>query len=387
MSLHIGVDATCWNLTRGFGRHARCLLTALVNQKQPHRYTFVMDQSDDLWPLPPQIEVIRLAVNRPTIQAAARGSRRSLVDMWRLSRVFADPSFDRVLFPTAFSYVPFFSRARKWVMLLDVTAELYPGLTFESRKARFFWQLKTWAAVWQAHRILTISEHSRRGLAQYYRRPASSIDVVELAASEVFRPLRHPRLSSHLRQCGLDPQRPMVVYLGGFGPLKNVSALIAAFARLERKFPDCDLVLVGEHQQETFHSTFDQLVDQVARLGLQARVHFTGYVPDEELAPLLNLAQVLVLPSFNEGFGLPAVEAAACGCPVIATRSSPLPELLQEGGLYIDPHEPQQLEQALERVLEDQELRQEMSRAALRQARQLCWNLAAQRLLQSLVRA
>jgi glycosyltransferase involved in cell wall biosynthesis len=96
---------------------------------------------------------------------------------------------------------------------------------------------------------------------------------------------------------------------------------------------------------------------------------------------LLNLSTVLVLPSFMEGFGLPAIEAAACGCPLVATTASPLPSLLGDGGLFIDPSQPEELEVALTQVLESESLRSQMRDAGLAAARQLTWESAAQQMI------
>ena len=108
---------------------------------------------------------------------------------------------------------------------------------------------------------------------------------------------------------------------------------------------------------------------------------FTGYLPDDELVVLLNLATVSVLPSLIEGFGLPAVEAAACGCPVIATTESPLPALLGEGGLYFNPQQSRELEAALIAVLESETLRRKMSKAGREAASKLTWKAAAQQMV------
>jgi glycosyltransferase involved in cell wall biosynthesis len=117
-------------------------------------------------------------------------------------------------------------------------------------------------------------------------------------------------------------------------------------------------------------------------LGISNRVIFTGYLPDEELVVLLNLATGLVLPSLMEGFGLPAIEAAACGCPVIATDASPLPALLGAGGLFVDPYQPEALEAALNQLLDSENLRQEMRSAGLEAARALTWEAAARQLME-----
>jgi glycosyltransferase involved in cell wall biosynthesis len=139
--------------------------------------------------------------------------------------------------------------------------------------------------------------------------------------------------------------------------------------------------MVGEYKNEIFHSDYEKLLRQIGELGMMDRVIFTGYLPDEEVVVLLNRSAVLALPSLMEGFGLPAIEAAACGCPVVATCASPLPGLLGEGGIYIHPDRPDELESALSRVLSDESLRQQMSRAGLAAAHSLTWEHAARQLL------
>jgi glycosyltransferase involved in cell wall biosynthesis len=113
---------------------------------------------------------------------------------------------------------------------------------------------------------------------------------------------------------------------------------------------------------------------------LEERVVFTGYLTDEDVVVLLNLASVLVLPSLMEGFGLPAVEAAACGCPVIATNESPLASLLGGGAISIRPLE-QEIERALESVLSSAEMRRQMSQAGLAAAQSLTWENAARQMM------
>lgn len=381
--MRIGVDATCWQNNRGYGRHARALLSALVRLDEASHYTFLLDSTENAALLPARVEARLVRASAPTAVAAAGNGHRSLFDLWRMSRALSDARFDLLLFPTIYSYTPVFSRARKIVLIHDVIAETYPQLTLPRRAARLFWGLKTALGRWQADAIVTVSDYSRRGIARHFDLPPERIFVVGEAADPVFRVLDDACPTQQLRALGINPQHRFVVYVGGFGPHKNLEALVSVFARLaaQPEFVDARLVMVGEYKREVFHSYFGTIQRQVEELGVADRVIFTGFLPDEELVVLLNLATALALPSLIEGFGLPAVEAAACGCPVIATTKSPLPELLGEGGIFINPLKPEELEAALRRVLASPELRAQMRAKGLAAAGQLTWETAAQQMM------
>jgi glycosyltransferase involved in cell wall biosynthesis len=360
-------------------------LTALDRDR---RYTLLVDSPKPLDGLPEEVEVEQVPASVPTALAASASGRRSLQDMWRMSRALASPRFDLLLFPTVYSYVPVFSRARKVVMIHDVTAERLPRLTVASRSARLFWNVKVNLARRQASAIATVSEYSRRGLVEQFGLRPERVHVVGEAADPIFRRLPERELAAGLAGSGLPVQGRPVVYVGGFGPHKNVISLIRAFGEIAEQpaYADAHLVLVGEHQHQVFYSDAAALESEARALGLERRVTWTGYLPDPLLLLLLNAAAVLVLPSFGEGFGLPAVEAAACGCPVIATTASPLPDLLGEAGMYVDPDRPQQLRQALERVLSSAELRCRMGARGEEAASRLTWQAAAAQLLELLDR-
>jgi glycosyltransferase involved in cell wall biosynthesis len=191
-----------------------------------------------------------------------------------------------------------------------------------------------------------------------------------------------------LREKGLSGTRRLVVHLGGFSPHKNLGMLAEVFAGLARRpeFADVDLVFAGDDANETFVTEIGRLRRQVADLGLEGRVVFTGFLPDEELVVLLNLATVLVLPSLNEGFGLPAMEAAACGCPVIATSVSPLPQILGNAARYVDPRQPRELARELSEVLSDPGTRRRMRAEGLLAAGRHDWRTPARQLAELLRR-
>lgn len=357
-------------------------MRALVRLDSSNRYTFCLDAPPGAEALPEGVEVLLADSSAPAAQAASAAGRRSVSDMWRMSRALSGSRFDTVLFPSVYSYVPVVSRARKLVVIHDVIAETFPHLTVPRPAARLFWNAKVAAAIWQSDAIVTVSEYSKRGIVEQLRVPPERIHVVGEANDPVFRRLDNPQLPGRLLTMGLDASRPMAVYVGGFNPHKNLEAFVDAFAAIVARpeFADAQLVLVGEYEKEVFHSYHAVIAAQVERLGLAGRTLFTGFLSDEHLVELLNIATVLVLPSLMEGFGLPAVEAAACGCPVIATTASPLPELLPGAGLFIEPNRPE-LEEALINILGSAGLRSSMRQAGLAAANRLTWEAAARQMM------
>ncbi|HEX4137630.1 MAG TPA: glycosyltransferase family 1 protein [Bryobacteraceae bacterium] len=380
--MRIAVDATCWHNRRGYGRHARALLRSLVALDTANRYTLFTDSADSAEPWPPQAEVRIVPSSVPAVQAASADGRRSFSDMWRMSRALSSPHFDLVLFPTIYTYVPVFGRARTLVMVHDVIAETFPQLTVPRPAARLAWNLKGAVGRWQADALITVSDYSRDRIVERFGMDPGRVFVVGEAADPVFRKLENPVPGPNLERAGIDGSHRMIAYLGGFSPHKNLEALVRAFGTLAARseFPDVRLVMVGDISGDAFHTYYGTIAAQVTQLGLEDRVILTGYLSDEDVVVLLNLASVLVLPSLMEGFGLPAVEAAACGCPVIATSESPLASLLGEGAISIRPLE-QEIETALESVFSSEQLRQRMSLSGLAAAHSLTWEAAARQMM------
>jgi glycosyltransferase involved in cell wall biosynthesis len=381
--MNIGVDATFWQNKRGYGRHGRALLSALVESDKKNAYTFVLDSLDQTETIPSEVDVNLVSAGAPTAVAAAATRHRSYLDMVRMGMALSNPKYDLLLFPSVYSYVPVVSRARKIVIIHDIIAETFPELTLPNLRARLFWKAKVALGRMQADTIVTVSEYSRQCIINHFGTPAERVSVVGEASDPIFSVLDDVSLTPSLEAAGIINSEKYVVYVGGFGPHKNLEVLVRAFSNLvgTGEFSDVRLVMVGENKKEVYHSYFDQIKALVENLGLEEKVIFTGFLSDSDLVILLNMAVVSVLPSLMEGFGLPAVEAAACGCPVIATIESPLPQILADGGIYIDPRRQDDLERAMRRVLGSEALQTQMRQAALDAANKLTWDLAAQQLM------
>jgi len=265
-----------------------------------------------------------------------------------------------------------------------VIPELFPEMVFPTWRSKLFWRAKVSLACMQARRILTISEFSRRKISDVLGVRPERIRVVNEAGDPVFRRLPKLEAAPLYRRLRLPAGARFVSYVGGFSPHKNLFLLVELLQDLaaQTEFADVRLVLVGDFQGDAFFSCYRELKQRVEAAGLQERVHFAGYMGDNELLTLLNLTTALVLPSFCEGFGLPAVEAAACGAPVLVTTESPLPELLGDGAIALQPEDRAGWGAALARVLRDDELRAHMREAGLHAAAALSWESSARQLLE-----
>jgi glycosyltransferase involved in cell wall biosynthesis len=380
--MKIGVDAVVWHNQRGYGRHARALLSALVKLDPENQYVFFFDKPVEMLDLPPNVEAHFVQFDNPTVQAASAEGRRSIRDLVRMSKALSIRGLDCLVFPTVYSYVPVWSRASKVVVLHDVIPELFPALTLPRLSSRLFWRMKSVLARLQADALVTVSDYSKNLIVNHFHVSPERVYVVSEAADPVFQTLSEQQIASLERIQGWITDSPFILYVGGFGPHKNLALLIEVYSLLQREpaFRDIRLLMVGEYQKESFYSVVNQLQAQIKQLGIERQVIFTGYLPDEELAGLYNCAQALILPSLMEGFGLPAVEAAACGCPVIATAASPLPGLLGSAGSYVDPNQPEALQFALRKVLGSADLRQAMRQAGLLASAKLTWPAAAEQM-------
>ncbi|MFQ5667619.1 MAG: glycosyltransferase family 4 protein [Candidatus Binatia bacterium] len=382
--MRVGIDGACWVNRRGYGRFARELVTHLAALDGGVDYTLMVDfDVAEAAAVPDRIGVVRVHTRRPAAHAAAAAGRRSLPDLWAMSRAISRERFDLVFFPSAYTYVPVTGRARVAVVIHDIIAEQFPQHVFPTRRAATLWRFKLLAARWQADLVMTVSDASRQGIARRFRMAADRIAMISEAADPIFRALPHDEeMKTILGRRGLLARR-FLLYVGGISPHKNLGLLLDAFAALRRQpsYADYRLVLAGDFSGDVFYSAYDALRRRAAALELADAVIFAGHVEDRELAYLYSAAEVFVLPSLWEGFGLPAVEAMACGAPVVASARGALPEVVGAAGVLFDPDQPAALQAALRRVLTDADLRARLRRLGPQRAAQFSWDRAARETL------
>lgn len=374
--LRIGVDASCLGSRRGYGRHLRELLPRLLERDPGTEYVLLVDDktaAEEVGALP-----ARVVRPRTSASQTAR-ARRSLRDLFTMGRAAARERLDLMYFPSVYSYFPVPRRLPVVVGFHDAIPERHGAIVFPSRAARLAWRAKVAHARRRARAVITVSDWSRAALVEALGIPADRVFVTIEAPSPEFQP---PAAGGEpwrgaLRARGLPGDARYFIYVGGFNPHKNLERLVDAFAQPARE-RGLHLLLVGDYSGDPFHADVAALRARIAQHGVGERVHLVGFVPDSELRGLYAGALALVLPSLEEGFGLPAVEAAACGTACVATDRSPLPQILEDGGLFVDPRDTGALRDALVRLADGAELRASLARGALARARKLTWEDTAE---------
>jgi glycosyltransferase involved in cell wall biosynthesis len=226
----------------------------------------------------------------------------------------------------------------------------------------------------QADLVIAVSENTRRDVVEHLGVPPERVHVVYEAADDQFQPIENPEaITAVTRRYGLNPGG-YVLTVGTLEPRKNQIRLVEAFHLLSQwgMTQGLKLVLAGGKGW-----LYENLFQRVEELGLTENVVFTGVVPDEDLPALMNGALLFVYPSLYEGFGLPVLEAMACGVPVITSNVSSLPEVAGDAALLVDPYDVEGLAEAMRSLIESEEIRADLRKKGLVQAARFSWERAA----------
>lgn len=366
--MRIGIDATCWTHERGHGRFNREIVTAMIAEKPHHEFVCLLDErSGGVSGLnAPNVTRVVVPQSARPRAAASSGSRRSIADMMRLTRAVRRASLDAFLVPSVHRHFPLPRALPAVVTVHDAIAERLPTL-----KERLFSRAAERLALMQARLVLAVSDYAAREAATRLKVPASRLRVTLKGVSDVYRRTECPNeIRAAADRARLPAGARWLMYVGGFGSHKHVDVIVRAHAAAAQR--QCDgplmLVLVGHHDTEVAG-----IRNVIKECGTEHLVRWVGFLPDREVRHLHSGAVALVLVSASEGFGLPAVEAARCGTPVIATTESPLPDLLDGGGMFVAPGDVTGLHRAIESLATDEAQRARMGARALERASELSW--------------
>jgi glycosyltransferase involved in cell wall biosynthesis len=224
--------------------------------------------------------------------------------------------------------------------------------------------------------VITESEAEKREIVKFLRVPEQKVRVIPSGVDEIYRPLDNLEGIKKELSAKYRVQFPYILHVGAYRPVKNGPALIKAFAGLKKRGIKHKLVLVGKPAQR-----FNEVSKLIKELGLEEEVISTGFVPYEDLPKLHNVADLFVLPSFKESFPHVLVEALACGCPVVTSNITCMPEITGDAGVLIDPYDVSSLTEGMYRVLTDEELRQGLKKKGLQRAKLFSWERCARETL------
>jgi len=358
---HIGIDASrmAWARRTGTEQYTAHLVEALTRLETYHHLTLYFNRLPSPPPAwPEQVQVRTMPF--PRLWTHLRLS-------WEMARRPPD-----LLFVPA-HVLPLWRPRRSVATIHDLGYLFFPQA--HPRRRRLELHLSTAWNARVATRVIAVSRATRDDLVRIYRVPAERVEVVYHGVEERFHPQEDPAALARYHL----PER-YFLYLGTLQPRKNLERLLEAYAHLPAGAPT--LVLAGARGWY-----YQRIAATIASLELERRVLLPGYISDQDVPAVLGAATALVYPSLYEGFGLPALEAMACGTPVIASRASSLPEVVGEAGLLVDPLNVEEIAAAMQRLLDDPALGQELRRQGLEQARRFTWERCARETMMVLEKA
>jgi glycosyltransferase involved in cell wall biosynthesis len=312
----------------------------------------------------------------------------NLVERWtpiparwfdRLSRRFDLPRlewfirFDVLLAP---NFIPPPTRARRLVVTVhDLAFRRFPETAPHGTR---WWLGRLDRALAGAVRIIAVSESTRRDLLELYGvRPERVVVIPHGVDRDVFRPASAQELEAVRRRFGIDG--PYLLSLGGIEPRKNLPGLVRAFAALPAGIrPTLVIAGVGVAWNPEGGRALDEVLDEVSP-EVRRRIAMVGYVAGADKAALIGGAEALVYPSLYEGFGLPVLEAMACGTPVLTSDLSALPEVAGGAAVLVDPRDVDSVRDGMERLLTDDGLRERLAEAGMARATAFSWTETARR--------
>jgi glycosyltransferase involved in cell wall biosynthesis len=283
--------------------------------------------------------------------------------------------FDLIYSPGLYGPVRIPPKVASVMMVPDLTRYLFPHFFSFNPVQKMLDRFAYPAMLKRYDHIITISQSTQHDLMTLFKIPPKKITVVYPWAEESFQPLADTEdVDPFIKKYGL--KRPFILTLSTLEPRKNLVTLIKAFAGLKDQIPH-DLVLVGQKGWK-----YDPIFQEIERQNLQQRIQWVGYVPDSDRVLFYKAAEFLVFPSWYEGFGMPLLEAMQCGCPVITSNTSSMPEVVGKAARLINPDNLDELQRAMHGLIQEPGVAQQLRQAGLEQARRFSGPISARKMLE-----
>jgi glycosyltransferase involved in cell wall biosynthesis len=362
----------------GIGNYLENLIKALAKLPSEHRFVLVGNRGNKMesW------SKSQLHFKFVAIHSRPNSIHQHFLLPLELSRLKLD------LFWTTPWGASLFLSGKYALTIYDLLYRRYPEIA--SLKAKLYEVLISKWVAGRAAVIFTISEFVKNDIVNFLGVKKDKIFNIKGAAAEAYQIIDD---GNFLRQTlkRYKIAKPFFTYLGNFRPHKNLPTLLKTFAALSARYSALSLVLVGDADAKGRDQDSHNLLKLLKELNLQNEVILTGRVKDDrEVAAILNEAVALVHPSFHEGFGLTVLEAMSCGCPVIATSTTSIPEVAGDAGILVDPGDVDELTEAMSSLYYNYTIKspkyQELQRKSLEQAKKFSWEKTATKVLEILLR-
>ena len=364
--MKIGIDARMYGRQQtGIGTYIKCLTDYLFKIDDKNEYVLFLLEPEFSRFKPPTPRV-----KKQKVTSHWYSWREQLKFPLELSKV----KVDLMHFPHFNS--PIFYPQKSIVTIHDITPRFFPGHKMGSLIRRTGFRIVFNSTVKKARLIITPSQATKGDLIKYFKVPAKKIRVIYEGTEPDFRVIKnHGKIEKLKEKYGLA--KPFILYVGVWRNHKNIVGLIKAFDILLKKYKgDYQLVIAGK--EDSYYPEIKKIHQQ---LGLKDRIIYPGFVPDKELPLIYNAASLFALPSFYEGFGLVALEAMACGTPVVSSKTASLPEVLGSAAIFFDPKNPEEMAEVLARVLKDNNLQKDLIIKGLERAEKYSWSQMAKETL------
>ena len=368
--MRIGIDARMYRSSvAGIGRYSQNLIRNLLELDKENEYVLFMTNEDyrefqkSKAQRPNGLSHANLKLKQnPNVKIQITNIPHfSLSEQTKLPKILEREKLDLMHFLN-FNY-PVRYRGRFIVTIHDLTLLFYPETARQTnifKRAAFKYVMKK--ACQNSEKIIAVSENTKKDIIRVFKVKSQKIKVIYEAVNDGERNKEEIRTN----------KEKIILYVGQFRPHKNLPNLVRAFEQVKKEIP-AKLVLLGKTD-----SSCRKLIDNSPE---KRDIVMPGFVSNGELASWYKTADVFVFPSFYEGFGLPGLEAMAAGLPVVAAKTSSLPEIYQDAALYFDPFKPQEIADKIKMVLVDENLRQELIVKGKIQSQKYSWRRTAQQTL------
>jgi glycosyltransferase involved in cell wall biosynthesis len=361
--MRIGIAARGLSIqSGGVKQYIESLISALQKINNNNKY-YIFYNSDSFKGRYPKANEIVL-----------NSSSKLFWDYYLLPKAVKDYKLDIMLFPK--NVMPFFINCKSIIVIHDLAYFMHE-LNAYPLIDTIYMRLMIKSSVRRANHIIAISENTKQDVMKMLNVKTDRISIIYEAMDENYKQINDEIKLAEIEK-KYDLNNRFIFYCGSLSPRKNIIRLLVAFDTIKDKIPH-KLVLTGgkSWKDKKVHNLIEKMGDDVIKL---------GHVPDEDMPMLYNLADLFVYPSLYEGFGLPTLEAMACGCPVIASNTSSIPEVVGDAGIMVDPYNVDEMAKAMYDILTDDELKDDMVKRGQKRIKKFSWEKCAKETLYVLER-